>query len=248
FQYVLNQSTADYFMWAADDDEWDPRFIETCVEHMLTHDVGTVMPGFMRHNRALGVKGPAQLPKMTGQNRHGDVMAFYQTTPHSMFYGLHRKSTIEWFGAASSDLADDEYFLVRQMLEHGILTLPETVLYVAGIEDAKYQVKLPKEADDRYFFQGRRLLHFARLFLESSHLTDLQKLELMQKVVMTKISFILNFESEMRDPAQFALARMLYVFLAQLDVKHLPIYINLMAQTNQALKAQAEQHSMAEAA
>jgi glycosyltransferase involved in cell wall biosynthesis len=248
FQFVLNNTRADYFMWAADDDEWDPRFIATCVENMLTHDVGTVMPGFMRHNRALGAKGQANLPKMTGGDRYADVLAFYRTTPHSIFYGLHKRSTVAWFGNADGDAADDEYFLVRQMLDHGILTLPEVVLYTAGINDAKYQIKLPKEAEDRYFFQGRRLLNFARLILDSTVLTDLQKLELMQKVVLTKLSFVLNFESELRRPDQLALTRLIYVFIAQIDVNNLGAYASLVAQANAALKTRADQRPEAVAA
>ncbi len=241
FQFVLNHTHGEYFMWAADDDEWDPRFVATCVDAMRGHEVGTVMPGFMRHNRARGVQGIAQLPKMSGQDRYAEVLAFYQATPHSMFYGLHRRSTVAWFGQVThTDEADDEYFLVRQILEHGILTLPEQVLYVAGIDDAKYQIKLPKEAEDRHFFQGRRLLHFARLLLETKALSDAQKLALMQKVVLTKLSFVLNYDAGLRHPDQMALARLLYIFLSHLDLGQLGLYAQLMAQANAALKAQEQ--------
>jgi glycosyltransferase involved in cell wall biosynthesis len=32
FQFLLNQAKGSYFMWAADDDNWDANFIEVCVE------------------------------------------------------------------------------------------------------------------------------------------------------------------------------------------------------------------------
>ena len=238
FQYVLNHSVGEYFMWAADDDEWDPNFVAVCVNALQQRDVGLVMPGFLRHNRALGVKGTASLPRMTGQNRFAEAMAFYDATPHSIMYGLHRRSAIAWFGAAELDGADDEYMVLRQILEHGVLTLPEQVLYVAGIEDATYQIKFPKEADDRYFFQGRRLLHFARLMLECKSLTDLQKIALMKRVFLCKMSFVLSFEAEMRHPDQLALTRLLYVFLSNLDVSQLGRYTQLLAQSNASLVAQ----------
>ncbi len=241
FQYVLNHTSADYFMWAADDDEWHPDFIKTCVEAMLAHEVGTVMPGFMRHNRPLGLKGAANLPRMTGINRYADIQAFFQHTPHSIFYGLHRRSTIAWFGN-DDDLFDDEYFLVRQILEHGILTLPDKVLYTAGIEDAKYQIKLPKEAEDRYFFQCRRLMRFASLFIESPRLGDLQNIELMRTVILNKLRFVLSFEAEMRNPSQLALAKMIYVLLGQLDVTRLPVYAGLLSQANAAAQAHTAPH------
>jgi len=31
FKFVLEQATGDYFMWAADDDWWDTRFVEEAV-------------------------------------------------------------------------------------------------------------------------------------------------------------------------------------------------------------------------
>jgi glycosyltransferase involved in cell wall biosynthesis len=248
FQYVLNHSAGEYFMWAADDDEWDPNFVAACVDGLQQHDVGLVMPGFLRHNRALGVKGTSTLPKMTGQNRFAEAMAFYESTPHSIMYGLHRRDAIAWFGTAEFDGADDEFMVVRQILEHGVLTLPEQVLYVAGIEDAAYQIKFPKEAEDRYFFQGRRLLHFARLILECKALTDVQKLALMKRVLMGKMSFVMNFEADLRHPDQLALTRLLYVFLSHLDVSQLGLYAHLMAQTNASLATQAAARQEAVAA
>ena len=34
FQFLLNNASGDYFMWAADDDFWDKDFIEVCVKGM----------------------------------------------------------------------------------------------------------------------------------------------------------------------------------------------------------------------
>lgn len=34
FKFVLEKATAEYFMWAADDDEWDLRFVEVCLEKL----------------------------------------------------------------------------------------------------------------------------------------------------------------------------------------------------------------------
>lgn len=236
FQCVLAESTCDYFMWAADDDEWDVEFIRTCMNQFKLHSVGTVMPGFYRHNRALDRKGLAHLPKMDGSNRFADVMSFYEATPHSMFYGVHRKETIAWYVDGDMALCDDEYLLVSQMLSHGVLTMPEKVLYCAGIEDAQYQVKMPREASDRYFYQYKRLLNFARLIAESPALSDLQKLAVLQKVVMTKMSFILSFEKGMRDESQYAIAQLLYQFIGQIDVRHLDAYARILNGINTLTK------------
>jgi glycosyltransferase involved in cell wall biosynthesis len=38
FQFVLQKATGDYFMWAADDDEWKETFIEKCLKEFLNND------------------------------------------------------------------------------------------------------------------------------------------------------------------------------------------------------------------
>jgi glycosyltransferase involved in cell wall biosynthesis len=37
FQFVLNKATGEYFMWAADDDEWDSTYISQCLSVMIKH-------------------------------------------------------------------------------------------------------------------------------------------------------------------------------------------------------------------
>lgn len=244
FLYVFQHAaSADYFMWAADDDEWHPDFVRVCMENMLTHDVGTVMTGFYRHNRALGLKGPAVLPPMDGRDRFADVMAFFSAMPHSMFYGLHKRSTIQWFAQEDERGMDDEYFLLRQMLFSGIKTVPEQMLYTAGIEDARYQIKLPAEAPDRYFFQCSRLLRAATVVLEAPGLTDVQRLQVLQRTVQTKLQFILAFEKDMRAPEQFEMTRQLFTFLSLIDWRHLDYYSQALNDVNQALAARARQQA-----
>ena len=34
FQFLLDKAQGEYFMWAADDDNWDANFIEVCVKSM----------------------------------------------------------------------------------------------------------------------------------------------------------------------------------------------------------------------
>jgi len=249
FKFVLRQAASDFFMWAADDDEWDPTFIERCMQGHARSQVGTVMTGFYRHNRALDVKGPAVLPKMTGEDRFADAMNFYRAMPHSMFYGVHRRATLDWYLQEEDGANDDEYLLIQQILTHGILTLPEHLLYTAGINDAQYQIKLPQEAPDRYFYQYKRLLRYGELLAECRHVDDAQKMKLLHTVVLAKLWFVLRFEHGMRDPAQHAMAQQIYDFLNELDVNHLPVYTQLIRNAKQAMvKMQAAQAEAARAA
>lgn len=228
FKFVLQAATSEYFMWAADDDEWDPRFIERCLEKLQESDAATAMPGFLRHNRPLDVKGVANLPRMTGENSYQDAIAFYETMPHSIFYGLHRRESIKWFLTQEDNLNDDEYFIVRQIINNGVVTFPEEILYVAGIEDLEYKIKLPKEGDDRYFYQIKRLVEFVELISDSSRLSDLQKLDLFRRIVVSKLNFVIIFEKEIRSDDQLRIALDLYNFLRDLDVEKLSAYGNIM--------------------
>jgi glycosyltransferase involved in cell wall biosynthesis len=240
FKFVLRAATSEYFMWAADDDEWDVRFVEVCLEQMTSHSVGTVMPGFQRHFRALNNLGVAQLPRMEGKDRFADVMAFYQCMAHSIFYGLHKKSTIAWYLEEDDGLNDDEYFLMRQMLRNGVLTIPDQILYRAGIDDAQYTIKF-REASDRYYYQCKRLLNFAALINESDMLTDQQKLILLQKVLLCKLGFVASWEKGIRDPAQYALAQSLRQFIEQIDLSRLDAYTKLLGHVNANAAKQAVQ-------
>ena len=38
FRFVLKESTGDYFMWASDDDEFLPTFIEKCLDKLIQDD------------------------------------------------------------------------------------------------------------------------------------------------------------------------------------------------------------------
>jgi glycosyltransferase involved in cell wall biosynthesis len=35
FNYLLKQATGDYFMWAADDDQWVMTYVETCLQELI---------------------------------------------------------------------------------------------------------------------------------------------------------------------------------------------------------------------
>ncbi len=38
FKFVLEESTGEYFMWAADDDRWEPFYIQRCLEVLLQEE------------------------------------------------------------------------------------------------------------------------------------------------------------------------------------------------------------------
>jgi len=134
FGFVLDKATGEYFMWASDDDEWDPRFVEVCVDK-LNNDprYGLVFTRYditspydqrkvnLNHNRYLRTK-----------NRKAAFLLLDECLTHkaNMSYGVWRRETINRVmqRAISCGLSEpymghgfDQAFL--------LLTLDETEVY-----------------------------------------------------------------------------------------------------------------------
>lgn len=53
FQFVLQQATGDYFMWAADDDWWDTRFVEEAVAALeMDHEAVACWSDVLSHRES----------------------------------------------------------------------------------------------------------------------------------------------------------------------------------------------------
>ena len=140
FRFVLRETAADYFMWAADDDTWRPGFIERCLNAMQNGAV-SAMSGFQIvyriSNRVIDGRMPAFGPR---NDVAKNIAAFFHRMTPSLVYGLHRRSAIDFF--LKDDFFDyyDCYFALRLLANGGIALVPEQ-LYEAGIEAEKYIVK-----------------------------------------------------------------------------------------------------------
>lgn len=140
FRYVLQESNADYFMWAADDDEWNPAFIERCLA-ALQSGAASAMSDFETHYRASGKTIPARLPVLDpGHSVASNMAAFLHCLTPSLIYGLHRRSAIGFFLEDEYFDYYDCYFILRLLASGGIALVPQR-LYVAGIDASAYVVK-----------------------------------------------------------------------------------------------------------
>lgn len=157
FRYVLQETKSDYFMWAADDDEWSPFFIERCLAALQT-GAASAMSGFETHYRAIGKIVPARLPILDPAHSVGSNMtAFLHCLTPSLIYGLHRRSAIGFFLEDEYFDYFDCYFILRLLASGGIALVPQA-LYVAGIDSSAYVLK-PME---RSWGSGLRYLPFYR--------------------------------------------------------------------------------------
>ncbi|MDP3539058.1 MAG: FkbM family methyltransferase [Azonexus sp.] len=139
FLFVLERSCGEYFMWAADDDEWEPNFVSRCLSEMT--GVGSVMCEFETVFRAKGLveKNPLPCLGKTGST-FLDVSRFLSLMQPTLIYGLHRRSDIQFALSEKGFDFYDCYFVLRLILGSGVRTIGG-VSYRAGVDAVEYCVK-----------------------------------------------------------------------------------------------------------
>jgi glycosyltransferase involved in cell wall biosynthesis len=142
FQFVLSQAKGRYFMWAADDDDWEPSFIERCVAGFDRPDVVSVMSQFRTHYRRSGRLVSQSLADLDPErSRLHNLLAFLRMPTPTLLYGLHLLECLRfcepeqpWFDFY------DCYFALR-LLSVGKIRLVPEVLHIAGVDSDEYLVK-----------------------------------------------------------------------------------------------------------
>ncbi len=193
FQFVLRQANGDYFMWAADDDEWDASFIEQCMLHLKQPGVVSVMSGFstlFRHNGQI-VRGT--MPALASNlGAAGNILAFLDRMTPSLFYGLHKRRNIAFFLEESFFDFYDCYFVVRLMLQ-GEFRIIDSPLYIAGVDAPNYLVKPAR----KYLFTTLKyspLFFHSTKYVVSSHLPASDKVKIVMKLIRVVIALFLFHE------------------------------------------------------
>jgi len=193
FKFVLEQATGDYFMWAADDDEWNKDFIKVCLADLMEDGVVSVMSNFStlyRHNGE-SVKGvmPEILPTL---GMAGNALAFLDCMTPSLFYGLHKRQNITFFLEECFFDFFDCYFMLRLILQ-GEVRIVKPALYVAGVDAPDYQVKPAK----KYRFTKLKYSSFFYYSVQSvaaSSLRISEKVKVLIKLLRVVISMFLFHE------------------------------------------------------
>lgn len=159
FRFVLERATGDYFMWAADDDEWDARFIETCLA-ASSGSACSVMTRFSTIFRGRNAYEENSIPFLSPElGLRQNVENYFSNMQPSLFYGLHpRNSILSIFKGPDFDFYDC-YIVLRIILESSFRTVDQN-LFGAGVDAPAYEVK--------YADTKKRQLDFRSFFVHSS--------------------------------------------------------------------------------
>lgn len=164
FKFVLRQATGKYFMWAADDDEWDPRFVEVCVG-LLERGAVSAMTGFDTLYRTSGRRLPNRLPALDPALSCGrNFCRFLRRPTPSLFYGLHRRRALQFFAEETRWFDYYDCYFVLKLITQGPVAIWPEALYTAGIDAPTYQIK---PADAKNGLSLRPFLRAANALLAS---------------------------------------------------------------------------------
>jgi glycosyltransferase involved in cell wall biosynthesis len=179
FKFVLRSSHGEYFMWAADDDEWKSNFIEICLN--ASEDGESVGCQFDTFFRFSGQRNLNTIPFLEPKIGYFEnIKRFFDCMQPSLIYGLHRRSTLAFYEKLPSFDFSDCFFVLHQILGPSFRTIPD-LLYTAGVDAEEYEIKYSDViAKDR--------LNYAPFFIRTcSLLLHTKKLSAEQKIRILKI-------------------------------------------------------------
>jgi glycosyltransferase involved in cell wall biosynthesis len=150
FRFVLARATGDYFMWAADDDEWDEKFIETCMS--MASPSCSVMTKFNTIFRFRDYVEENPMPPLSPDaSLFQNVQNYFALMQPSLFYGIHpRKSVLFVLSLPYFDFHDC-YVILRILLETNFRTI-DKILHSAGIDTPVYQIKYADPKLNRFTY------------------------------------------------------------------------------------------------
>lgn len=171
FRFVLEKATGEYFMWAADDDDWDPTYVEKCVNALLE-----------RPNAALAYSDP-YFRDYQGWNLYSyecdisssspspvkrAIRLLTQDYPNTPIYGLIRTNIIKRIPLFEK-YGYDQIIVLILALSGPILRI-EKGLFVYGTKGISASTKKLLEHQkidyqSRYFLQLSLLIEFIKVLI-----------------------------------------------------------------------------------
>ncbi len=200
FNFLLEQAIGEYFMWAADDDEWEPEFIQICLKE-FDQDTNLVVPKMQVLYRDSNRTENILLPNISKQNSKSEnVYSFLERLTPSMFYGLYRKaSLVSNYEDMNFDFSD--CYMTTKILLSGqakVLNMLKKPLYTAGVNGAEYIVKPANPKKDRTLTYLPYVKKQIRLIISSSISLN-SKFKLSHKFLVVILSLFMYHEKKYKD-------------------------------------------------
>jgi glycosyltransferase involved in cell wall biosynthesis len=160
FRFVLDKASADYFMWAADDDSRAPDCVEFYVNNIGKANAFFSTYAIINSKNNEFIVGE-EIPLLGGINNKKDLKAFMEKLCPSMIYGLFVRTKLQELHKDMGFDWSDCFFLIKFISKFGFRTTIDTPRYYAGINGINYVAK-PANGKYlnpwKYFFKSLRFI------------------------------------------------------------------------------------------
>ena len=173
FNQVFERSEGPYFLWAGDDDRWDPSFVRRCVE-ALEADAGAVMAttglrfidesGRILERDYAGFDNP-DLSSTSSQERAAEILrraGWYQC------YGVGRREAFAQTRLFRDVFGPDVGFTLEMALQGPILKVPEVLFWYRQYTTRTHEGRVQRQG---HIADESRVLSAKHTYLQES-LTD----------------------------------------------------------------------------
>jgi glycosyltransferase involved in cell wall biosynthesis len=183
FQFLLDKATGDYFMWAADDDNWDLNFIEVCVNGMETKkDVALCMSDL----KLILQDGSTRDSKLKRSFMQRGLFArcfnFVKSTAENKYFfcGLYRTALVKNI-PFNNNWGGDHLFIYEALTKGKFLYLPgqsNFYYFRGGSSKGIDTVRKAFNIKSRYYFFDAYVLKYATYQFRFKHLSVIKKIGL----------------------------------------------------------------------
>lgn len=201
FLRVLSLARGDYFMWAAHDDLWEPRFVSALLA-CLERDPGLLlaMSRYDRFSHVTEERGtvPAEgYPALSGANAVFDnCVAYLRKGAAELIYGLFRTEVLRRTRVTQREPFDWwDVCLINEVCTLGRVHLLSEVLFHTGFVAPRPAKSLSKRRLPGFkLAYGPYCLESARAFLRARALRPGQKLILLRLLLVQVASMVYSYE------------------------------------------------------
>ena len=211
FKFVLEKATGEFFMWAADDDEWDEHFIHSCVKNLQDNErIGVAFCNIVNTDsfgRIIRSYPLNEFQSFSGINSFRTIYA-YLLSPEilgkaNIIYGLYRKELITDLGKMSilsDDWGVDMCFVLAALARSGIAIDQRVLFYkrITRITDTQDHIdhiiiKNPKN----HIFPFNRCISYLKSNLKATKGTRYYWLTLLVLIIRIPRSFYIFLKNSL---------------------------------------------------
>lgn len=128
FNFVLEKATGDFFMWAADDDEWDNSYIYECLQTLLCNPDYTLVCGTAIYYKDGEILYPGVKVNLLHDSPAKRVLGYYSRVgDNGTFYGVMRREAVTKLSMKNT-IGGDWHFIAIVAFLGKIKTLDNVII------------------------------------------------------------------------------------------------------------------------